>query len=676
MRRFPPLSLLQEHLGTCRVRLHGVTQGAGFFVAPGYVVTCAHVAGAQPGTVLPVFWNDTEFEGTVLAASAPAKGRELWPYPDLAVVQLLDAPADHPCVWLDTVPPPRDARLTAIGYSDIYEPGRAAERSAALIRGGTTELHGGPMFELVGGEVNKGLSGGPVLSHESGGVCAIVKATRQQNTPMGGLGTPVSALRLLDVEVYRTLIRAHDAFHGKDDRWARLSDNVIRYDIGGAGEDLGFMLSPAEGRQLLAIFSQLPMEPTDEGLLPARRAGDEGVSDARPSSTSGHLAAFFAAAVEGARPSPLYPLLDHRDVFTELAAQMPPMRDQLSHEPVPYELAFAADLARKAATAGPAHQGTAQQLRDRVLITAGRLGLGNTMQRRLAEGPVSEAQPSIIGRIRHSMRDRRLYHVMVWRYRSASDIDPAAPESDPLPLKQAIEQLVTLLPEQIEIMGGVTRPGLIELILPQEALDEGFADLSLWPQFPWFSLGRKQHVVVRPLERHEAPSLHAAWGERWHQLDGKTISKMMVCICGQGDQHQEALDATFDSDPTLAVLALAGSPQSPPVSDAYRVAVASGVPMMMWRRSRPACKRDDGGRCEAPGRRGCPGNGFFAELCATLDDAQRDELPERVRRLRIDAQKPPKREGHLGDDIVLLWDDPRRQIPRSPLAPAQEGRPR
>ncbi|MGW2768770.1 VMAP-C domain-containing protein [Streptomyces sp. NPDC001275] len=655
MRRPSPLSLLQEHLGSCRVRVQGVTQGTGFFVAPGHVVTCAHVAGAQPGTRLPVFWEDTEFEGIVLTASAPPKGRELWPYPDLAVVRLLDAPSGHPCVWLDTVPPSRDAGLTAIGFSDVYEPGSAAERSAALVRGGTTKLQVGEMLELVGGEVNKGLSGGPVLNHESGGVCAIVKATRLRNTSMGGLGTPVSALRLLDADVYRNLIRAHDAFHGQDDRWSRLSDRVIGHDAVRADEGPDTALNSTEERQLLALISQLPEDPVDETL----------------SGTSSHLAAFFAAAVEGALPPAPYPLLDHRDVFTELAARMLPEDGGL-----PYELAFAADLARRGATAGPAWQGAVQQLRDRVLITAGRLGLGDTMQRRLAERPGPEVQPSIIGRIRHSMRDRRLYHAMVWRYRSASDIRPAAPESDALPLDQAVKHLAELLPAQIEIMGGATSPGLIELILPVEALDEGFADLELWPQLPWFSLGRKQRVVVRPLERHEAPSLHAAWAERWQQLDGKAVGDMVVCVCGRGDQHQAALDASFDNEPALGALALAGTPQSPPVSDAYQVAVASGVPMMMWRRGSPACERADGGRCGAPGRRACPGNGFFTELCASLDDARRDDLPERIRRLRVDAEKPPKREGHLGGDIVLLWDDPRRQIPRSPLAPAQEGRSR
>jgi hypothetical protein len=146
-------------------------------------------------------------------------------------------------------------------------------------------------------------------------------------------------------------------------------------------------------------------------------------------------------------------------------------------------------------------------------------------------------------------------------------------------------------------------------------------------------------------------------------------------VCGRGDQHQRALAASFDSDPTLAALALAGSPRSSPVSDAYQVAVASGVPMMMWRRGSGPCERRDGGACGVPGRQACPGGAFFSDVCAELAGAHRDELPEKVRRLRMDAQKPRTSEDHLGEHLVLLWDDPRRQIPRPPLAPAEEGRP-
>jgi hypothetical protein len=220
----------------------------------------------------------------------------------------------------------------------------------------------------------------------------------------------------------------------------------------------------------------------------------------------------------------------------------------------------------------------------------------------------------------------------VWRFRSAEDIVPAAAESEALPLPAAVRRLSELLPGQIEIMGGVGRPGLIELILPEEALDEGFPDLSLWPKFPWFSLGRKQHVVVRPLERHEEPSLHAAWAERWQQLDGRPVGETVVCVCGRDDQHQAALGASFDSDPALAALALAGSPRSAPVADAYKVAVASGVPMMMWRRGSPPCERAAGATCGVPGRGGCPGGGFLAEVCAELAEARREPTSSPARR--------------------------------------------
>ncbi|NUS13888.1 MAG: hypothetical protein HOY69_21185, partial [Streptomyces sp.] len=320
--------------------------------------------------------------------------------------------------------------------------------------------------------------------------------------------------------------------------------------------------------------------------------------------------------------------------------------------------------------------GAARDVRDEVLITAGRLGLGEAARQRLADGPAAAGRPSVIGRIRHSLRDRHRYHVMVWRYRSARDIVPAAAESEALPLADAVDRLAAVLPGQIELMGGVGRPGLVELILPEEALDEGFAELSLWPRFPWFSLGRKQHLVVRPLERHEEPALHAAWAERWRRLDGRPVSESVVCVCGRDDQHQAALGASFDSDPGLAALALAGSPRSAaPVADAYKVAVASGVPMMLWQRGSPACPRADGGVCGVPGQGACPGGGFLAELCAGLTGTGRDDLPERVTRMRNDARKAPPGGGGLGGEIVLLWDDPHRLIPQPPLAPAEEGQP-
>ncbi|HEY9374132.1 serine protease, partial [Streptomyces sp.] len=351
MSRQHPLSRLQAHLEACRVLVTGVTRGTGFFVAPGYVVTCAHVAGAEPGARVPVLWCGTEYEGVLRAASAPARGDGLWPYPDLAIVELPEPPARHPCVWLDadTLPPASGAALTAVGFSNVYERHAPAERTTLLTAGGRQSFQGGPMVELTGGEVNHGLSGGPVLSHRSGGVCAVVKATRKRDTDMGGLGTPVGALRLLDPEVYRALMRAHDRFHAADERWASLSDKVAAACAADA-EDVP-QLTSASARRLLGALAELPAR-----AEPGR-----------------HTAAYVAASPEGMPPPPGPPQLDHRDVFTDLAALVPPDPGVL-----PYELAFAADRAREAARDGEdgnGWAGAALLLRDRVLTAAGdRLG--------------------------------------------------------------------------------------------------------------------------------------------------------------------------------------------------------------------------------------------------------------------------------------------------------------
>ncbi|MER5882922.1 trypsin-like peptidase domain-containing protein [Streptomyces sp. NPDC001941] len=656
------LTALQGLLEDCRVRVSGPTHGTGFFVAPGLVVTCAHVAGATAGAEVPVHWRGREHAGVVLAASpAPAGPRGLWPFPDLAVVRVPEV-AGHPCVWLEDSEPPSGSEVTVVGYSDVYGQG-LSERTAELTRRGSEGPHGARMTGLVGGEVNRGLSGGPALNHGTGGVFAVVKATRKPDSTMGGVGTPVGALRLLDADVYRELVRAHDLFHAGDPRWAVLADRVRRPE-----EDGPYDLTRAESRHLLALIAELRDRghPTGHGGSPppGPAPGHPGDASAAPGPPAdpgpSHAAAFLAVAAPGTPPPDRFPLLDHRDVFTELGAREPAGPGRL-----PYALAYAADLARR-------HD--ARALRHRVLITAGRLGLGDEAERLLRRGPVEAPLPSVIARIRHSLRDRSLYHVTVWRYLSQGDIAPAAAQSPALPLAAAFEHLAALLPEQIDLMGGVARPGLVELILPAEALDVDVAQWRLWPQ-SWFALGRKQNVVVRPLERHEAPTLHAAWAERWEHLDGKGVGGALVCVCGRDRQGQEVLGASFDSDPSLAALALAGSPHEDPVSSAYQVAVASGVPLMVWRHGGGAPAREDGGVCGLPGRHACPGDSFYSGVCSALTDATRDELPDRIRHLRVEAVKAAAcgdedGDAHVGGRVVLLWDDPRRRIPGAPLRTA------
>jgi hypothetical protein len=160
-------------------------------------------------------------------------------------------------------------------------------------------------------------------------------------------------------------------------------------------------------------------------------------------------------------------------------------------------------------------------------------------------------------------------------------------------------------------------------------------------------------------------------------LGGQVVGEALVCVCGRGRQGQETLDAAFNNDPALAALALAGSPRSGPVAQAYKVALVSGVPLMVWLLGAAPTPLNSDHVCGIPGRDSCPVSEFFEQARRSLGDARRDEVPARIRTLR-NAALTDDVENHLGQRVVLLWDDPARQIPCTRLAPAplvEEGHP-
>ncbi|MEU6955795.1 trypsin-like peptidase domain-containing protein [Streptomyces sp. NPDC045714] len=639
------LQNLQRLLTECRVFVDGESTGSGFFVAPGLVVSCAHVAGAGVGGRVIVKWQGRSYVGIVLSASEPPSyGMSLWPFPDLAVVELLDSPQGHPCVLLDPQLPWDESSVTAAGYTSVLDDTPAPRKVVLTVRG-DTGYQNGELLELHGGEVNRGLSGGPVLSHVSGAVCALVKATRAEGTNLGGYGVSLSALRLLDPQVYVRLITAHDAFHDGDSRWSGLSDRITADRQANDPENWSVgQLTDPETRRFHRLLSDLSTACPGQGT---------------------HLESFLAAAPPGTSP-PQEPPLTHRDVFTELAALMPPADGGL-----PPTLAYCADLFREGKDA-PALLG---DIHDQVLIAAGRLGLGEHARSRLAGAQGEDHLPSVIGRLRHSARDHTLYRVMAWRHVAPDRFVPAGPESEGLALPEALDLLAETLAAEIDLMGGISRPGLIELILPHELIDEDFADWTLWPDSQYSTLGRKQQVVVRPLERHENTGLRHAWQQRWERLAEKTVDEVLVCVCGRGKQRQVALDATFNTNPSLSALVLAGSPRSEPVRQAYQVAVASGVPLMLWSRGAEPAQHHDLRPCGIPLQDLCPASAFFTQMRTTLEGAQRDDVPARICALR-NAAAIEDTTDHIGERVVVLWDDPLRQVPRTRLAPvsrAEEG---
>ncbi|ARP74372.1 hypothetical protein LK07_23710 [Streptomyces pluripotens] len=208
--------------------------GSGFFIAPGWLLTSAHVvgkggAGACRGeSAMSVTWQERtaadarqepavdpwrERTGTgtaVLVAPGPQDSRSLrdpWPFPDLALVRVSGAD-DVPCLWLgDREAGPR----TPLG---LY--GWSVQTGELGLRNGTGELAGSDARALLlaGSQPVGGLSGGPVLDLRQGSVIGVIKGRRREE----GVAVPVTALcELLDQResrrAVREVLRAHDLYH-------------------------------------------------------------------------------------------------------------------------------------------------------------------------------------------------------------------------------------------------------------------------------------------------------------------------------------------------------------------------------------------------------------------------------------------------------------------------------
>src|SRR4051794_30948371 len=101
-----------EILGECVVLVEcdGEFAGTGFWIAPGEVLTCAHVVHAASAVSVREKISGPAFNATIMTnlldPDAPAS--EFSPQPDVALLRIFDPPKDHQCVQLDTATPAID----------------------------------------------------------------------------------------------------------------------------------------------------------------------------------------------------------------------------------------------------------------------------------------------------------------------------------------------------------------------------------------------------------------------------------------------------------------------------------------------------------------------------------------------------------------------------------------
>jgi tetratricopeptide (TPR) repeat protein len=211
---------LEDLLRSCTVRVTGgPAPGAGFFVAPGKVLTCVHEIGDS--AVLVVSWErdgkptiETSVTGRVAVLAGggrpiPALDRD---YPDIAVLEV-GGLEGHPCVRIDPEWPSLEDSFLVFGYPE--EGGAVRLTPARLTYRGTHGTSPTAYLDLASDTIKPGMSGAAVLNLRSEAVCGVVVASKHPVHPDGALAIPWSAIavELTGVEA------ANRAFHGQDRRW-------------------------------------------------------------------------------------------------------------------------------------------------------------------------------------------------------------------------------------------------------------------------------------------------------------------------------------------------------------------------------------------------------------------------------------------------------------------------
>ena len=180
-------------------------QGTGFFVAPGLILTCAHVVKKASlhlsSQVLEVSWE---------TQTSLAQGIECFEEVDLALVRIASF-SGHPCVLLNEDMTPSDS-LYSYGYPVRHGDGDSITCNAE----GWTRVGNETLIKFKAGQVEPGMSGAPLLNERTGHVCGIIALTRDRSTAQGGRAVWVRTIW----QIIPVLQQQQDQFHRTDQRWS------------------------------------------------------------------------------------------------------------------------------------------------------------------------------------------------------------------------------------------------------------------------------------------------------------------------------------------------------------------------------------------------------------------------------------------------------------------------
>lgn len=622
--------------------------GSGFFVAPGWVLTAAHVLrphlAVNQSVVLRVRGEGIDAEARLERWLLTQPARPLVPpEEDLALVRLLGDAAEyeHECVWLVDRAVRHTGPLKAYGYrpEPAEGPGRRAvpwsTDAETNVRDDAYTLGIKPDAEFP-----SGVSGGPLVDPGTGAVVALIKSRRRQRD--GGKAVSLLALRQFE-DTYRTVMAAHDAWHGGEPV-SEDGDNWI--DQQPAAHAGGEQWAPGDRREALRLLAALP-PPPDAGSVEilARKARSNrkwpGETPHLLTWRDGHGLLYEGAAALDSLAFLRYLRLVTRyvgDRGGDAGALDRWTARRLSRNPLREKHDFVNDVqVPEALRPGP------EDGPERIVISYPGPGEGPTVTVLL--DPVIGSSPA------------RFF----WQIWTDGDGDgdgggTADPELyaadnsiDGSPPVNLVQVLRGPLREVFRRKDREGRPVPLEVALPAEYFDTAvhrwrFDDIAALDDTG--HLGARRRVVLRSLARRGEPD--KLWVDRWQaMMSARGFSAWRTPERGAGRSARRYQEAACELIPVMCRPAGRG-----PGRTAMKLALENGHGVALW-------------HVEGHTGRGC------ADTCDTLHikteellDSVRSlgELPDRLRHIRQDISER-RADRRWAEPLALLYDDPRRPLP-------------
>ncbi|MGW1074294.1 VMAP-C domain-containing protein [Streptomyces sp. NPDC002537] len=671
--------------------------GSGFFIAPGWVLTCAHVVGNGGGGVLSggtaidiTDHRERTTEGRVALVLPPPDDPDRpprsWKLPDLALVEV-DGGEDAECLWLSDRSAVVPARISLHGWS--RETGDLALRSGLGLANGTDGPDGSAM--LLRGEIPvAGSSGGPVVDVVRGAVIGVCKG-RGQDT--AGLAVPVTALRRMANERpgrdrLHALVRAHDRHH------------LRRYrTVGTRGSWTGFQhaLRPAGAGAFTPVLRTHLFARLAELSQPDK---------------PGDVMALVREVKKRILQAPYLPGIEHDPrTWREGVGLLYDLRDDETHAPerdleLEAVLLYAAHVAAVVSRMGnPADEGPLSELSG--WITGREEPIDRFIQDEITdilhggaedpEAPLPDSPPDPpIDKVELRKPERRKVEpgvaevqaradVLVeidtrlygenypWRVKLLRDDDLVTLRSDEqgAPREKLQEVLREPIAEAVRQGDVGTHLAAVEVVVPRELLDEPLDSWRLSPPGATedggidpdtLPLGQRRVVVLRDRRRRDHPAI-PEWHRRWKAAAHGPLTAVPLRreapLRGHDGPGRESGHGIYDrlsGVEDTAVPVYCGPVAGGPGAAALEAALAAGHSLVIWR------------RC-ATGHTDCAE--FHRQVGELVYEARTPEvLHRRIRSLRIRCGDPeyPDPEVLWARSIALLFDSPERPpLPDVPL---------